>query len=148
MNAICRLDWRNISQMDVVKFINQGAIAEQFIGQHLQAMLADKPNRELNYWLREGKATNAELDFVIAIGGEIVPIEVKSGATGTLKSLHQFMGCKKAQITVRFDTQLPSIQQIDTVIMLNKQQQRVQYPLMSLPLYLVERLEEIVLDYL
>ena len=146
MNAICGLDWRNISQMDEVRLINQGAIAEQFIGQHLQAMLADKPNRELNYWLREGKVTNAELDFVITIGGEIVPIEVKSGATGTLKSLHQFMGSKKAQIAVRFDTQLPGIQRIDTVIMLNKQQHQVHYPLMSLPIYLVERLEEIVLN--
>jgi predicted AAA+ superfamily ATPase len=147
MNAICGLDWRNISQMDEVKLINQGAIAEQFIGQHLQAMLANKPNRELNYWLREGKATNAELDFVIAIGGEIVPIEVKSGATGSLKSLHQFMGSKKARIAVRFDTQLPTMHQIDTAITQNKQRQQVQYPLMSLPLYLVERLEEIVLNY-
>ena len=147
MNAICGLDWRNISQMDEVRLINQGAIAEQFIGQHLQAMLADKPNRELNYWLREGKVTNAELDFVVTIGGEIIPIEVKSGATGTLKSLHQFMGSKKAQIAVRFDTQLPDIQQIDTVIMQNKQQHQVQYPLLSLPIYLVEKLEEIVLNY-
>jgi len=147
MNAICGLDWRNISQMDEVRLINRGAIAEQFIGQHLQAMLADKPNRELNYWLREGKATNAELDFVVTIGGEIIPIEVKSGATGTLKSLHQFMGSKKAQIAVRFDTQLPDIQQIDTVIMQNKQQHQVQYPLLSLPIYLVEKLEEIVLNY-
>lgn len=144
MNAICGLDWRNISQMDEAKLINQGAIAEQFIGQHLQAMLSDKPNRELNYWLREGKSCNAELDFVVAIGGEIVPIEVKSGATGALKSLHQFMGSKKARIAVRFDTQPPSMQQIDTLIMLNKQQQQIQYPLLSLPLYLVERMEEIV----
>jgi len=55
MNAICGLDWRSISQMDEMKIINEGGIAEQFIGQHLQAMLADKPNRELNYWLREGR---------------------------------------------------------------------------------------------
>ena len=46
MNAVCGLDWRNLSQIDEKKIINQGAIAEQFIGQHLQAILADKPNRE------------------------------------------------------------------------------------------------------
>ena len=147
MNAICGLDWHTISQIEEVKLINQGAIAEQFIGQHLQAMLADKLNRELTYWLREGKSSNAEVDFVIAISGDIVPIEVKSGATGSLKSLHQFMGSKKARLAVRFDTQLPSIQQIDTLIMQNRQQHQVQYPLVSLPLYLVERLEEIVLGY-
>jgi len=144
MNAICGLDWRSISQMEEIKLVNQGAVAEQFIGQHLQAMLADNPNRELNYWLREGRSSNAELDFVIALGGDIIPIEVKSGATGSLKSLHQFMGSKPAPVAVRFDTQLPSVQQIDTVINMNKQREQVKYQLISLPLYLVERLECIV----
>ena len=144
MNAICGLDWRSISQMEEIKLVNQGAVAEQFIGQHLQAMLADNPNRELNYWLREGRSSNAELDFVVALGGGIIPIEVKSGATGSLKSLHQFMGNKPAPVAVRFDTQLPSVQQIDTVINMNKQRKQVKYQLISLPLYLVERLEDIV----
>ncbi len=147
MNSICGLDWRSISQMDDIKLINQGAIAEQFIGQHLQAMLADKPNRELNYWLREGRSANAELDFVIGLRGKIIPIEVKSGATGTLKSLHQFMGMKQAPLAIRFDTQLPAVHQIDTAINMNKQRQQVKYTLISLPLYLVERLDAIVGRY-
>ena len=144
MNAICGMDWRSISRMEERKLVNQGAIAEQFIGQHLQALLADKPNRELNYWLREGRSSNAELDFVIALGGNIIPIEVKSGATGTLKSLHQFMGIKQAPFALRFDTNIPTIQHIDTVVNINKQQKRVKYKLISLPLYLVERLNSIV----
>lgn len=144
MNAICGLDWRNLSQMNEKKLINQGAIAEQFIGQHLQAMLADKPNRELNYWLREGKSSNAELDFVVGLRGEIIPIEVKSGSTGTLKSLHQFMGTKQAPLAVRFDSNLPTVQHIDTVIDVNKKRKNVKYQLLSLPLYLVERLESLI----
>jgi len=144
MNAICGMDWRSISQMDDKKLINQGAIAEQFIGQHLQAMLSDKPNRELNYWLREGRSSNAELDFVIGLGGSIIPIEVKSGATGTLKSLHQFMGIKQAPVAIRFDTNLPSVHQVDTVISVKKQRRQIKYQLISLPLYLVERLDVIV----
>lgn len=147
MNAICGMDWRSISQMDGVRLVNQGAIAEQFVGQHLQAMLADKLNRELNYWLREGRSSNAELDFVIGLKGNIIPIEVKSGATGTLKSLHQFMGTKPASMAIRFDTNLPAIHQINTVITVKKQRKQVQYPLISLPLYLVERLETIVSAY-
>jgi len=144
MNALCGMDWQSISLMDEKKLINQGAVAEQFIGQHLQAMLADKPNRELNYWLREGRASNAELDFVIGLRGNIIPIEVKSGATGTLKSLHQFMGTKQAPFAVRFDTSPPSVQQVETVITVNKQRRPVKYQLLSLPLYLVERLDDIV----
>lgn len=145
MNAVCGMDWRSISQLDERKLINQGAIAEQFVGQHLQAMLSDKPNRELNYWLREGRTANAELDFVIGLGGNIIPIEVKSGATGTLKSLHQFMGMKQAPLAVRFDTNLPAVHEVDTVVTVNKQRKQVKYQLISLPLYLVERLEDIVI---
>jgi hypothetical protein len=144
MNAICGLNWRDLALLDETKLINQGAIAEQFIGQHLQAMLADKPNRELNYWLREGRAANAEVDFVVGLGGRIIPIEVKSGASGSLKSLHQFMGSKQAPLAVRFDTNRPTVQRIDTTTTINKQHQQVKYPLVSLPLYLVERLDTIV----
>ena len=144
MNAVCGMDWYSLSQMDEKKLINQGAIAEQFVGQHLQAMLSDKPNRELNYWLREGRKANAELDFVIGLGGHIIPIEVKSGATGTLKSLHQFMGGKQAPFAVRFDTNPPAVHQIDTVVTIKKQRKQVTYQLISLPLYLVERLDDII----
>ncbi len=139
MNAVCGLDWRNLSQLNENKIINHGAIAEQFIGQHLQAIQADKPNRELNYWLREGKSSNAELDFVIGLGGNILPVEVKSGATGTLKSLHQFMGTKQAPLAVRFDANPPTVQQVDTVINVNKKRKKVKYQLFSFPLYLVDR---------
>ncbi|RKZ41648.1 MAG: AAA family ATPase [Gammaproteobacteria bacterium] len=144
MNAICGLNWRVISQLDDIKLVNEGAIAEQFIGQHLQALLAETPNRELTYWLREGRSSNAELDFVIAREGKLIPIEVKSGATGRLKSLHQFMWNKQAPFAIRFDTSLPTVNQQDVVIHIDKQRQPICYPLISLPLYLVERLSEVV----
>ncbi|WP_083912113.1 DUF4143 domain-containing protein [Desulfotignum phosphitoxidans] len=148
MNAVCGLNWHIVSQMDDIKLINEGAIAEQFIGQHLQHLLADSPNRDLTYWLREGRSSNAELDFVIGIAGSIIPIEVKAGPTGKLKSLHQFMGQKKAPFAIRFDSSLPSVHQIKTVINIGKERKDVNYPLISLPLYLIERLEFIVEDYL
>lgn len=144
MNAVCGLNWRSLSGLDEQRLINEGAIAEQFIGQHLQVLLADSPNRELTYWLREGRSNNAELDFVVALGGEMVPVEVKAGASGSLKSLHQFMGEKQARLAVRFDASLPGMQVIKTRISREKQQQEVSYPLVSLPLYLVERLGEVV----
>jgi len=138
MNAICGLDWRVVSQMDDVKLINEGAVAEQFVGQHLQSLLADTPNRELNYWLREGRSSNAEIDFVIGMAGAVIPIEVKSGATGKLKSLHQFMGTKQAPFAIRFDASLPCVSQINTMINVGTERRQVDYKLISLPLYLVE----------
>ncbi|WP_069471492.1 ATP-binding protein [Candidatus Marithrix sp. Canyon 246] len=145
MNAICGLNWRNISQVDDMKLINEGAIAEQFIGQHLQASLSETPNRELTYWLREGRSSNAEVDYVIALDGNIIPIEIKSGATGSLKSLHQFMGTKQAPVAIRFDASLPITNHIKTTINIGKQRKEIVYDLISLPLYLVERLNDIVI---
>ncbi len=147
MNAICGLNWNAVSQMGDIKLINEGAIAEQFIGQHLQNLLSDTPNRELTYWLRQGRSSNAELDFVVQTGGHMIPIEIKAGATGALKSLHQFMGTKNVPIAVRFDASMPSATQIDTVIRTGKTRKQVQYPLVSLPLYLIERLETIAAYY-
>jgi predicted AAA+ superfamily ATPase len=148
MSAICGLNWRNISQFDEIKLVNEGAIAEQFIGQHLQASLAETPNRELTYWLREGRSSNAEVDYVIALEGKIIPIEIKSGATGSLKSLHQFMGCKQTPVAIRFDASLPTVNHINTVINVDKLRKEVSYPLISLPLYLVERLNDVVGSFL
>jgi len=45
---------------------------------------------------------NVEVDFVTANGNQVIPIEVKSGKSGTLKSLQQFALNKNAAICVRF----------------------------------------------
>jgi Predicted ATPase (AAA+ superfamily) len=144
MNAISGLSWDALSRMDDIELINKGAVAEQFVGQHLQALSADSPNRELTYWLREGKSSNAEIDFVTAFDGQIVPVEVKSGGRGRLKSLHQFMGEKKLPLAVRFDANLPSEQTVETVIRKEGREVKVRYRLLSLPLYLVERMRDVV----
>ena len=145
MNAICGLRWFSLEQAELTDLVNEGVIAEQFIGQHLIDMLSSLPNRELNYWLRQGRSNNAEIDYVIAMDGQIVPIEVKSGATGRLRSLHQFMGEKNLPVAIRFDASVPSSQQIQTTMMKNGESTPVDYRLISLPLYLVERLPELVL---
>ena len=145
MNAICGLRWFSLEQAELTDLVNEGVIAEQFIGQHLIDMLSRLPNRELNYWLRQGRSNNAEIDYVIAMDGQIVPIEVKSGATGRLRSLHQFMGEKNLPVAIRFDASVPSSQQIQTTMMKNGESTPVDYRLISLPLYLVERLPELVL---
>jgi hypothetical protein len=148
MNAICGLNWNTISRMTDTTLVNEGAIAEQFIGQHLLELLAESPNRELSYWLREGRSNNAELDYVIALNGHVIPIEVKAGATGSLKSLHQFMGEKQASLdsplAVRFDMNLPRQQTIQTRIKRGDHTHGIEYELLSLPLYLVQRLPDLL----
>ncbi|MDD9962901.1 MAG: ATP-binding protein [Gammaproteobacteria bacterium] len=144
MNAVCGLGWTAIERMNQTGLVNEGATAEQFIGQHLQALLATSANRELSYWLREGRSANAEVDYVTAFDGRIVPIEVKAGASGGLKSLHQFVAEKGAPLAVRFDATLPLAQQIRTRVQRGGKQTEAAYRLISLPLYLVEQLPTII----
>ena len=59
-------------------------MAEQFVGQEL---LAAGPN-EIYYWSRDAKSSSAEVDFLIEREGKIIPIEVKSGVSGKLRSMH------------------------------------------------------------
>lgn len=62
----------------------KGALAEQFVGQELLA----NGQEGLFYWARDAKSSNAEIDYLMAKEGKIVPIEVKNSAVGRLRSLH------------------------------------------------------------
>lgn len=144
MNAVCGLNWTTISGQTDTRLVNEGTNAEQFIGQHLAEMLAQRPNRELTYWLREGRSNNAEVDYVAEFGGRIVPIEVKAGRAGALKSLHQFAAEKRPDLAVRFHLAEPSVQTIEAGAITASGTIPVRYRLLSLPLYLVERLPRIL----
>jgi predicted AAA+ superfamily ATPase len=64
--------------------IFRGAMAEQFVGQEILAATND----DLYYWAREAASSSAETDFLVEKLGKVIPIEVKSGKSGSLKSLH------------------------------------------------------------
>ncbi len=65
----------------------KGSIAEQFVGQELIAA----KNGNVYYWARDAHSSTAEIDYLVADLGVMKPIEVKSGASGKLKSLHQIL---------------------------------------------------------
>ena len=67
-NYLCNLQWRVIFEMDQKRLVNEGYIAEQFIGQNLRYAAGLGYMKELYYWLREGKTANAEIDFLINTG--------------------------------------------------------------------------------
>ncbi|NUN09138.1 MAG: ATP-binding protein [Ignavibacteriaceae bacterium] len=85
--------------------INKGNLAEQFVGLELIKTASCYEPPELFYWHREAKSSNAEVDFVIRAGGKIVPVEVKSGGKGSMKSLHIFMKEKKCERGIRFSAE-------------------------------------------
>jgi predicted AAA+ superfamily ATPase len=142
MNHICGNDWTYLQSFPDHELVNEGAIAEQFIGQHLLSVQALSPS--LHYWVRQAKTSNAEVDYVISQGPLIIPIEVKSGKSGSLKSLQQFAIKKNTRLAVRFDLNPGNIQDVSHQINSESRIEHANYKLLSLPLYLAEKLPDIL----
>jgi uncharacterized protein len=100
VNCANKLDMQSAWDVELLQ-INAGALAEQFVGQELLAYNNPYMNAQLYYWDRERKGALAEVDYVIQIGSHVLPIEVKAGTTGSLKSLSQFLSEKKAPFGIR-----------------------------------------------
>lgn len=80
--------------------VYRGIVAEHVAGQELAAVhmgIADK----VAFWVREKKQSNAQVDYVIQHDSRIIPVEVKSGEAGRLRSLHEFMDRCPHDIAVR-----------------------------------------------
>lgn len=137
-NFQCGGRWETLSQATSQALVNEAALAEQFVGQHLAYLHPGKPS--LHYWLREGKKENAEVDYVFAAGEKIIPVEVKAGAAGSLKSLHQFCLEKKSTTALRLDLNKPSRFPVNFKAREGADTAEVHFELASLPLYAVESL--------
>ena len=140
MNRSCGATWQMLERLDDVRFVNEGAMAEQFVGQHLLYLDGCLEKPRLAYWLREGGKNNAEVDFVVAHDGEILPIEVKAGAAGSLKSLRELILARRLKHALRFDLNRPSSQTVS----LATGDGAVAFRLDSLPLYAVPYLNDLL----
>ncbi|HSW71149.1 MAG TPA: AAA family ATPase, partial [Gammaproteobacteria bacterium] len=78
---------------------------------------------------------------MIQHANEVVPIEVKAGSTGSLKSLHLFMGLKKLKRAVRVNSDFPSKTEIKMKDSLGN---LVSYDLLSIPFYLIGQVHRLL----
>ena len=84
MQRLCQVPIdAELRQNDLLS-IYRGKLAEQFVAQEMLASGSDG----IFYWSRESRASNAEVDYLLVRNGRIYPVEVKSGAAGSLRSLH------------------------------------------------------------
>ncbi len=74
-----------------VMLINAGGAAEQYVGQEILAGADPYTDAKLYFWVRETRGSTAEVDYLIDIDGIPIPVEVKAGATGSLKSMRLFL---------------------------------------------------------
>jgi predicted AAA+ superfamily ATPase len=104
MQSMCGATVEDILEQDILQ-INNGDIAEQAVAQELLTLQDVFSQRSLFYWAREARSSNAEVDFVISTQGKAIPVEVKAGKTGTLKSMHLFLDTYPAHIGIKISSQ-------------------------------------------
>jgi len=110
-----------------------GIVAEHIVGQELLAKEYNIFN-DINFWIREKETSTAEVDYLYKFKNFIIPIEVKSGATGKLKSLHLFMDLANHNMAIRIYSGNLSINKVITP-------QNKEYYLLNLPYYLISKLD-------
>lgn len=89
--------------------INKGAIAEQFWGLEYLKYGSPFSPPALYYWHRESPNANAEVDFVIQQGADLLPVEVKASGKGSMQSLRQFLKEKNKPFGYRFSLENYSV---------------------------------------
>ncbi len=127
LNKILLLQGEMIGINDLNDFyrgkIIQHLLTQELLSVHME--ISYKPN----FWVREEKDTNSEVDLVYRHGSYIIPIEIKSGKQGRLRSLHQFIERTNHPYAVRMCANKFSVENVKTP-------GGVQYLLMNLPYYL------------
>jgi uncharacterized protein len=121
------LDAKMLLQRDLL-LINKGAIAEQFVGQELIATQPNYDAAKLFFWQRHKKNSSAELDYLIQQANQIIPIEVKAGVRGRLKSLQIFMADKQLNLGIKISEDNLSYKK----------------NVLSLPLYMISQLNRMI----
>lgn len=86
------------------------------------------------FWVREKSQSSAELDLVLKIGAKAIPVEIKSGSVGKLRSLHSFMALSNENLAIRLYQGKPML---DEVILPSGKT----YILLSLPHFLAAKIE-------
>jgi hypothetical protein len=88
------------------EFVNRGKIAEAFAGQELLVYAHPLREAALFFWRRAEKSSSAEVDYLQERDQVVIPIEIKSGHAGSLKSMHLFLAERpKAPYGIRFSAQ-------------------------------------------
>lgn len=122
-----------------VESVMGGRLAEAFVGIQLLAAHPEQ-QRSLSFWTREGSArSTAEVDYVVPTAAGVLPVEVKSGAAGSLKSLHRFLADSEGDLGIRLSSATGGVEHLKVDLGAGKV---MAYQLHSLPLYLAELVPE------
>lgn len=125
----------------------EGRLAEQFIGQELRALAPVFEERPLFYWHREAKNANAEVDYLCTHENNVIPVEVRAGTSGSLKSMQMFLAEKKRGFAVRFNMDRPSLGSFSSDIGDKTGVKKISFTLLSLPLFLAGQTDRLLREH-
>jgi hypothetical protein len=114
----------------------KGAIIPHIITQELIS-LNTFSDKKPNFWVRDKKQASSEVDLVFSYNDKLIPIEIKSGSSGSLKSLHQFIEHTNHPYAVRIYAGEFRIEK-------NITPKGTPYLLMNLPYYLGTKIPEYI----
>ncbi len=127
VNFSTQLNATTLMQDDLL-LLNHGALAEQFAGQELIATQPFIHDPALYFWQRNQRNDAAEVDYIIQYQQHIVPIEIKAGKTGRLRSLHSFMNTHNSPIGIK----------------ISQEPLHLDGKILSLPLYMISALNRLI----
>jgi predicted AAA+ superfamily ATPase len=120
--------------------IYRGILAEHIVMQEILALEGNSLKKTC-FWVREKGTSNAEVDLIMQHNGMLIPVEVKSGSAGRLRSLHSFIDLSKNTFAVRISSAPFSIDQMTTAA-------GKKYRLMSVPFYQCSKLRLLFEKYI
>lgn len=98
---LLRLNISDLLLGDDIAFVNKGATAEIMTGLEIIKSYNCHEQSALFYWHREATNSNAEIDYIIQIKDQLVPVEVKAGTKGAMQSMKIFLSEKKSKFGIR-----------------------------------------------
>jgi len=99
---------------DRSRYVIKGKIAEHIVGQELLGQSRTFTNK-VQFWVREKKQSSAQVDYVVPFDNYVMPIEVKAGKAGRLRSLHEFIDRTSHAYAVRVYSGRLKIDTINTI---------------------------------
>jgi predicted AAA+ superfamily ATPase len=114
----------------------KGSIAEHIVGQEILSHDCSFLSKRF-FWVREKPTATAEIDFILPYKSLFIPIEVKAGKSGRLRSLHYYMNQSSIDVAVRIGSSPYSIEDIET-------HEGKKFQLIHLPFYMICVIEKII----
>ena len=73
------------------ELVNKGKVTEMVAGWEILKSLSPRTSHDLYYWENTSEGATSEVDYLISRDMIVIPVEVKAGVTGKMKSLRLFM---------------------------------------------------------